>query len=114
MIAVIYQLLPSMCLLKCGIQPGQLSAHTRQLFFISVSRKLLYEFVCFPTLSLFCNLPKIERNMSTYQHAKKQKELARQTSFDPIFRHKFTQKIVLRGFVIRCFPSQSSKIDANV
>ena len=55
----------------------------------------LYEFVCFPTVSLFCSLPKIERNMSTYQHAKRQKELARRTSFDPIFRRKLVQKIVL-------------------
>lgn len=61
-----------------------------------------------------CFLPKIDQNMSTYQHAKKQKELARQTSFDPIFRNKHTRKIVLYSFVIRCFPSQASKIDADV
>lgn len=59
-------------------------------------------------------MPEIEQNMSTYQHAKKQKELARQTSLDPIFRSKLAQKIVLCGFVIRCFPSQSSKIDADM
>ena len=82
--------------------------------FISMNGERLYEFVCFPTVSLCCNLPEIEHNMPMYQHAKKQKELARQTCFDPIFGSKLAQKIVMCGFVIRCFPSQPSKIDADV
>lgn len=49
--------------------------------FISVNGERLYEFVCFPTVSLFCNLPKIEHNVPMYQHATKQKELARQNLF---------------------------------
>lgn len=90
--AVTYQLLLCIYLLKCGAKPWR-TINTYQTIVSPLSGC-----VCFPTVSLFCRLPKIEQNMFTYQHAKKQKELARQTSFDPIFRSKLAQKIVLCGF----------------
>ena len=97
--AVTYQL--SLCIFeKCGVKAMEDYQHIpdNHILFTPVNRELLYKIVCFPTVSLFCRLPGIEQSPSTYQHAKKQKELARQTSFDPILRSKITQKIVLCSF----------------
>lgn len=84
-----------------------LPTQNKSIKFISLNGALLYKYVCFPTVSLFFNLPEVK-------HVKMHRNKRGKNSLDPFFRSRLLQKIVLRRFVIRCFPSQPAKIDADV